>query len=140
MASDQGWWARHLGGQQAPPPPPQHFQQPPPPQGYAPAPPQGYQQPPQGYPPAQQPQQGPQAQPQIQVTPSNFMEAANHWQGGEGVRTETQRCPKCGGDHYFSRAQQVTRGPAPAPLCADCGYNGLFDQADQTTWQSASSM
>lgn len=39
-----------------------------------------------------------------------------------GNRTETASCPECGGNNFFSRAQGIVRGPAPAPQCFDCGY------------------
>ena len=121
MQQDNGWWSRNMGnGQQAPPPPqPTAYQ--------APAPPPQQQQ------QFQVPQQYAQPQ-QPQVTAENFMQAAAAWQGGEAVRTETQRCPKCGGDHFFSRANHASRLPPPAPTCMDCGYNGMFEQADSATW------
>ena len=126
MSSDSGWWSRKLGT-------PQQQQQ-------TPIYPQ------QQYPQYQQPQQqppmhpqAPQAQPQQQfrVTPENLYEAAMMWQGGPAARTETQACPQCGGGHYFSRTNGPSRGPAPAPMCYDCGYNGMFIQGDPGNWQSA---
>lgn len=111
MEHDPNWYAQKLGGN-------------------APAQPQSYQQP--QY-PVQQPQvpqqQVPQPQQQMpQVTADNFKQAMNYWQGGEAMRTERNPCPKCGGQHYYSRSQGTMRGPAPAPLCFDCGYNGNFEQ------------
>jgi predicted RNA-binding Zn-ribbon protein involved in translation (DUF1610 family) len=41
---------------------------------------------------------------------------------------ETHHCPECGSNNFFTRASTVSRGPAPAPLCSECGYNGLFEQ------------
>ena len=127
MEQDQGWWSRNMGGQprarqepaQAPPPPQQQFQQP-----------QQY-----GYPQQQVPHQ-PHPQQNVQVTTENFMQAVASWQGGEAHRTEQNRCPRCGSDHFFSRSQGTHRGPPPAPHCADCGFNGLFEQANEATWQS----
>lgn len=139
MTDTTGWYARHLGGgRQAPPPPPQQ------PQYY---PPQGYQQPPPQYP--QQPQHQnydgysqqnvyPPQQPQINNI-HDVVGAMGLWQGGEATRTETQRCPQCGGNHFFSRSQGARRGPSPAPSCFDCGYTGLFEQGDMTTWSAAAS-
>jgi hypothetical protein len=125
MSNDAGWWSRKLGTpqqQQTPIYPQQQYPQ--------------YQQQPQ-----QQPvhPQAPQAQPQQQmkVTPANLFEAAMTWQGGPAARTETQSCPQCGGGHYFSRTNGPSRGPAPAPMCYDCGYNGMFIQGDPGNWQSA---
>lgn len=125
MSTDDGWWARRLGN------PPQQQQQ------YAPA---IYQQP---QAPAQYQQpvhpQAPNAMPQqqIRVTPENLYEAAMMWQGGEATRTETHLCPKCGSGHYFSRSQGIARGPAPAPVCYTCGFNGMFTQGDPSVWQGA---
>lgn len=79
--------------------------------------------------------QAPQQPPQ--VTPENFFTLAQFWTGGEAHAKERTPCPQCGGQHYFSRAHQVSRGPAPAPMCADCGYNGMFVQGDAAVWQSA---
>jgi hypothetical protein len=123
MKSDKGWWNRHLGGTPAPTQQqPQHIGHPPPP------PAQNYQQHPQVHTQQQA------AQPQVTI--ENFTTMMEYWQGGEATRTETSRCPKCGGNHYFSRSQGAHRGPAPAPMCADCGFNGLFDQGDPTNWNS----
>lgn len=134
MSESSSWFARHLGT--APPAQPQAYQ--PPPQQYqqpqAPVYPQQQGYPPQGYPQQQAPQMPPQA-PAINSI-HDVVPAMGMWQGGEGTRTETQRCPSCGGDHFFSRSQGARRGPPPAPTCYDCGYNGLFDQADQATWAS----
>lgn len=124
MSSDSDWWARRLNGQ------PQQRQTP------------IYQQP--QYPQYQQPQypqhpQAPTSQPQqpMRVTPENLYDAAMQWQGGEAHRREVQPCPQCGGGHYFSRVNGPSRGPAPSPMCFDCGYNGMFIQGDPATWQGA---
>jgi hypothetical protein len=86
------------------------------------------------------PQQVPQQQgfdvEQLDKTPENVLMLMNHWTGGEGTKTETNKCPSCGGNHYFSRSQGTMRGPAPAPMCYTCGYNGMFEQADQSTWSA----
>lgn len=120
MASDSGWWERRLGGQRPQQPAPQY-----PPTNYQPQPAPQYQQAPN------------QPAPQPQVTPGNLFEAAQHWQGGEATKTERQNCPKCGSGHFFSRSQGAVRGPAPAPICYHCGYNGMFSQGDPATWQTA---
>lgn len=120
MSTDNDWWARRLGN--SPQRTPVYPQQQP-----------VYQA------PQQQPvhPQAPQAQPQFKVTPENLYEAAMQWQGGQAARTETQPCPQCGGGHYFSRTNGPSRGPAPAPMCYDCGYNGMFIQGDPSVWQGA---
>lgn len=103
--------------------------------------PQVRQAPPQ-YAPPPQPQYQPQVpqyqhpQQQVEVTLDNIVQAAAAWRGGEGTRTETQRCPSCGSDHYFSRAQGAHRGPPPAPICYSCGHTGLFQQGDPAVWQA----
>jgi hypothetical protein len=120
MADD--WWARNLGTPSRAP-----AQQP-----------QRYQQPPQQQAPQYQ-QQAPQyQQAQQQVDPNRpLIEQAMSWRGGEAHRTETVPCPKCGGGHFYSRSQGISRGPAPAPMCFDCGFNGMFEQGDPATWQTA---
>ena len=117
--SNKDWYARHLNPQPAPAAPQQRQNLPAPVQ-------------------PQVPQQYPQQQQQMpQVTSENLIEAVGHSQGGEATATETQRCPKCGGNHYFSRSQGAHRGPPPAPMCYDCNYNGMFEQGDPATWGSA---
>lgn len=125
MSTDSGWWARRLGNA-----PVQQQQPNTPPVTYHAAPAPAYQQ----QAPAYQ-QQAPTQQ--IKVTPENLFEAAQHWQGGEATRTETNPCPKCGSPHFFSRSQNVARGPAPAPVCYTCGFNGMFVQGDPSVWQGA---
>lgn len=118
-----GWYARHLGGgTQAPPAPPQ--QNPNYPPAYQPS------QPPPVAPPPTMTQQG-QALPPGQMP---LIDAVQMWRGGPAHRTDPHPCPQCGGDHYYSRTQGPSRGPAPAPMCFDCGYNGMFDQGDPSTW------
>lgn len=116
--SDSDWYARRLGRQ------PQQRQS-----NY---PPETYQARPQQY------QAAPQQQPQQQgyFTVDTAWEAAQYWQGGEGMKTERNPCPKCGSDHYFSRSNGDPRGPSPAPMCYACGYNGMFQQGDPAVWQA----
>jgi predicted RNA-binding Zn-ribbon protein involved in translation (DUF1610 family) len=80
---------------------------------------------------------------QIRVTPENLFQAAAYWKGGQAHRIDTQPCPQCGSGQFYSRRQQHSRLPPPAPHCYNCGYNGgLFEQGDPSTWgmeQSASS-
>ncbi len=122
MSNDAGWWSRKLGTPQQQTPiypqqqyPPQYQQQ------QAPTHPQA---------PQHQPQQ------QFKVTPDNLYDAAMMWQGGEAHRKDNYPCPQCGGGHYFSRINGPSRGPAPAPMCYDCGYNGMFIQGDPATYAS----
>jgi hypothetical protein len=58
------------------------------------------------------------------VTPENFHEMAKYWKGGEGQKA-AQACPSCGGvlfRRFMGRMEA-------APLCEQCGWNGLFTQA-----------
>lgn len=117
--------------------------------------PQAWQQPPQQ--PYQQPYQQPQ-QPQWQqhqqpmpgqhqmppqtpppgsVNHQNFMQMASMWRGGPAMKSDPGGCPECGSPRFYSRAKTVSRGPAPAPHCFDCGFNGMFDQGDPATWGAA---
>lgn len=113
---------------------------------YAPPPQQPYQQPgglPPGYPqPGPQQYQAPmptevdeQGRPVIRA-----MEAAAHYQGGEGNK-QTGTCPECGEQSLVPRTvgnegkklnTQTGQFVAPAPECSNCGYNGLFTQMGST--------
>jgi hypothetical protein len=106
------WWARRLGGSNPP----------------APTTPMPQPQPGQWYPPTTAPvPQVPQGPPQVTV--ANLMEAVSAWSGGEGQRNSA-RCPGCGGTNLFRR--QVGAVEA-APLCYDCGWNGLWTQVQPRT-------
>ena len=55
---------------------------------------------------------------------------------GKGSRLNPMPCPECGSSHYYEDLGVSKRGPAPAPRCFDCGYNGgLFTQGLQSSWQ-----
>ena len=125
MSAD--WWSRKLAGNVVPPPPAQ------PGNGYpaaytAPSSYPGGPRPAPGLPPVPQGQQP-------QVTKDNIAEVAGLWQGGQATKTETARCPNCGGDHYFSMRNGASAGGAGAriatergmantsPRCFDCGWN-----------------
>ena len=123
--SNAEWYARRLQQQQAP----QQRYVPPPP-AYPPQAPQNYQQQPM---PGQH-QMPPQTPPPGSVNHQNFMQMASMWRGGPAMRADPGGCPECGSPRYYSRAKTVSRGPAPAPHCFDCGFNGLFDQGDPATW------
>lgn len=121
MSSD-GWWARKLGN---PPPAVPQYQQ----QSYPATQQPSYRPPPLG---AQTPLQ------HVQVTKDNVVELAGLWQGGQGTKTETSRCPQCSSGDYFSRMNvsgsrvvNTSSGTtaSAAPHCFDCGFNGLYTQA-----------
>jgi hypothetical protein len=106
--NSSSWWTKKLGNDSVPsrPLPPM-----------PPMRPTAHQQPAPKY----QPQQD------IHVTDDNAYDAAMQWRGGEAMRTETQRCPNCASDLYFSRTntggQPSQSGMAtPAPRCYACGY------------------
>lgn len=127
MSND--WYARRLG-QQAP-----QQQQPQARQGWTPPPPQyAPQQFVQPQPTPGQHQMPPQTPPPGSVNHQNFMQMASLWRGGPAMKSDPGGCPECGSPRYYSRAKTVSRGPAPAPHCFDCGFNGLFDQGDPATW------
>lgn len=70
-------------------------------------------------------------------TPATMGEAIRVWQGGEAARKEGNlRCPECGSRHVFSRVGSGTmiNGAQPAPRCFECGWNGKYNQADQSNW------
>jgi len=124
MSGDADWWARQLG-QQAPQ---QRHEAP---TNYQPQLPQQQQAPQYQTSRDATQQHAPGAEP---LTMHNFFEAASTWQGGQATKTEVYACPQCNGNHFFTRQNGPSRGPAPAPLCMDCGYTGLFEQADAANW------
>jgi predicted RNA-binding Zn-ribbon protein involved in translation (DUF1610 family) len=75
--------------------------------------------------------------PGLPVTLENLYEMAGHWHGGKAHQVDTQPCPNCGSNQFFSRSQGIRRGPPPAPHCYNCGYNGLFEQGDMATWEGS---
>lgn len=61
-------------------------------------------------------------------------EALRLWQGGEAMRKEGNlTCPDCGSIYVFSRTGRghntMINGASPAPRCYECGWNGMYDQA-----------
>ena len=116
--SNAEWYARRLGKNR--PPPPRAT----PPTGPAP---------PVRIPPASS-YTGEQ-QPAVEVTAENLAEVAALWKGGQGTKTENQKCPNCSSDLYFSRSNGTGEGGGSgakvytqngmatvAPRCYACGY------------------
>lgn len=61
-------------------------------------------------------------------------EALRLWQGGEAMRKEGNlTCPDCGSIYVFSRTGRghntMINGASPAPRCYECGWNGMYEQA-----------
>lgn len=58
--------------------------------------------------------------------------------GGEATRRDTMSCPACGGNYLFSRTTMgggtTQNGHSPAPRCYTCGWNGRYEQGDQSKW------
>lgn len=52
--------------------------------------------------------------------------------GGQAARKENATCPACGGNYLFSRGGVSSINPAPR--CYECGWNGMYEQADQSSW------
>jgi predicted RNA-binding Zn-ribbon protein involved in translation (DUF1610 family) len=73
-----------------------------------------------------------------QEQPASFSEALRMGitNGGEAMRKDGNvTCPDCGSAYVFSRARGNTQnGASPAPRCYECGWNGLYDQASQSSW------
>ena len=65
------------------------------------------------------------------ATLSDYLRS-NASKGGKATRSETASCPECGGRYVFSRG--ASGGMNPAPRCYECGWNGMYSQADQTSW------
>jgi hypothetical protein len=127
VANNLDWYARKIaslrGGQAAPPAP--QYRQPNHPQ-------------PQQQRPLPQVQQMPQQQQEMPpVTMENLYAAAGYWQGGQAHKVDREPCPECGSPQYYSRAGGARRGPPPAPHCYNCGYNGMFQQGEPSTWGAA---
>jgi hypothetical protein len=123
------WWSKKLVGQQ---PTPQRTYQTPPVSPPMTIPMQS----PQQQAPAQQ-QSGRQdlLDPSRAPTDNITMgEALRLWQGGEAMRKEgNMTCPDCGSIYVFSRTGRghntMVNGASPAPRCYECGWNGMYDQA-----------
>lgn len=126
--SAQDWYARHLGnGREAAPPVPQGYAPPP---GYTLVPVEQSAAP--RFPWEQGRSDPWQELPAVDtskiprgfVKPDNFMEMAQYWRGGQGAKA-AEHCPSCNGV-LFRRFVGRTEA---APLCTECGWNGLFEQA-----------
>jgi len=96
----------------------------------------------------QQQQQQPVYQPQPIDTKLKYLEFARlhdgekiskYWQGGEATKLEGNlSCPQCGSPTgYTTYSSTMMHGTRPRPHCFECGYNGLFQQADQANWTTA---
>lgn len=78
----------------------------------------------------------PQRQPTEQI---GMGDAIRLWKGGEAARKEgNMSCPECGSKNVFSRvgrgSNSMINGAQPAPRCFECGWNGKYGQADQSSW------
>lgn len=61
--------------------------------------------------------------------------AVRMWKGGEAHRIDGNlSCPRCGSANVFSRANASAGGKVPAPRCFECGWNNMYEQADQVSW------
>jgi len=73
-----------------------------------------------------------QADPNGQIDMST---AIRSWQGGDAHRIDGGlTCPKCGSKNVFSRVNGSIGGKVPAPRCFECGWNSMYEQADQVSW------
>jgi hypothetical protein len=65
-------------------------------------------------------------------------EAIRLWKGGEAHRKEGHlTCPSCGSKNVFTRVGRggsMVNGSNPAPRCFECGWNGMYDQGEQSNW------
>jgi len=91
------------------------------------------------------PQQGPD-EPQRVLRPDldsqaqiTMGEALRLWKGGEAAKKQGDvTCPECGSPNVFTRSSRAAstsiQGKSPAPRCFECGWNGMYDQASQSSW------
>jgi hypothetical protein len=92
-----------------------------------------------------------QQQPQFQQTSQRVLDdsraptdnlgmgdAIRLWKGGEAHRKEGHlSCPSCGSKNVFTRVGRggtMINGSSPAPRCFECGWNGMYDQGEQSNW------
>ena len=70
----------------------------------------------------------------------NIQQSTGKASPGIGHRLNPDPCPQCGANLFYADLGKVRRGPAPAPHCFTCGYNGgLFEQGLESSWQGAGS-
>jgi hypothetical protein len=64
------------------------------------------------------------------------IQEAGQGQPGQGARENPDPCPGCGSPLFIENLPggKKRRGPAPAPHCFSCGWNGLFDQGLESSW------
>jgi len=78
-----------------------------------------------------------QGAPQEAETLSEYLRMSTT-KGGEAARKENLSCPDCGSPYVFSRTGRgqstMVNGASPAPRCYECGWNGMYAQADQGKW------
>lgn len=76
--------------------------------------------------------------PNSQIDPNGQIDmatAVRSWKGGEAHRIDGHlSCPRCGSKNVFSRANASAGGKVPAPRCFECGWNNMYEQADQVSW------
>ena len=73
---------------------------------------------------------------QASLSETLAMQAQGLGTPGIGARLNPNTCPNCGDKLFFENLTKgARRGPPPAPHCFACGYNGLFEQGLQSTWQ-----
>lgn len=86
----------------------------------------------------QEPAPPPTGQKQESVSTTQLLqmqEATGRATPGEGARLNPDPCPNCGAALFFEDLSgKKRRGPPPAPHCFTCGYNGLFEQGQASSW------
>jgi len=61
--------------------------------------------------------------------------AIRMWTGGDAHRQDGHlTCPRCSSKNVFSRSNGSNMMKPPAPRCFECGWNGIYQQADQASW------
>ncbi len=62
----------------------------------------------------------------------HIMDAIKRFRGSRAANA-IESCPACGSPHVFQVSKSYG-GASPAPRCTACGWNGLFDQGEQSSW------
>jgi hypothetical protein len=83
----------------------------------------------------QQPQQVVQEPQEAPTAEIHAIDAVKRWKGGDAARMGGS-CPECGSVSGYTNGYRSGRvnGAAPRSHCFECGWNGEFNQGDESRW------